>query len=204
ISDGAPQATSTHSIPRRTLPGAWSSVLTCWVVTVRAISSKCSSSRCTNLNIVRARWTTGVSRQAGKALAAARTAASRSARVESGVFAMTEPTAGLWTSTNPPARGGVPRPPMKIWGGFPPAPRGGGGGGGGGGEGRGGGEGGRVERGGGRGGGLREEGAEGGFGDAQEPPRGGGDPAPADEILESFHAGSARGLGGRRSLVTHK
>ena len=43
ISDGAPHATSTHSMPRRTLPRASSSVLPCSVVTMRASSSKCAS-----------------------------------------------------------------------------------------------------------------------------------------------------------------
>ena len=42
--DGPPQATSTHSMPRRTLPRDSSSVLPCSVVTRRASSSKCSSS----------------------------------------------------------------------------------------------------------------------------------------------------------------
>ena len=42
--DGAPQATSTHSMPRRTLPRDSSSVLPCSVVTIRASSSKWSSS----------------------------------------------------------------------------------------------------------------------------------------------------------------
>ena len=69
------------------------------------------SSSSTNRNIDRARTTTGVSRQAGKAFAAACTAASRSARVESGVFAITEPTAGLWTSTNSFACAGIHLPP---------------------------------------------------------------------------------------------
>ena len=78
-SDGAPHATSTHSMPRRTLPRASSSVLPCSVVTMRAISSKCSSRSCLNLNIVRARATGGVSLHPGKAAVAASTAASTSA-----------------------------------------------------------------------------------------------------------------------------
>ena len=49
IIDGAPQATSTHSMPRRTLPRASSSVLPCSVVTIRASSSKCCSRSALNL-----------------------------------------------------------------------------------------------------------------------------------------------------------
>ena len=66
-SDGAPQATSTHSIPRRTLPRDSSSVLPCSVVTSRASSSKWSSSSALNLNIVLARTTGGVSLQPANA-----------------------------------------------------------------------------------------------------------------------------------------
>ena len=82
-------------MPRRTDPRDSSSVLPCSVVTMRAISSKCSSSRFLNANIARARSTTGVARHAGKAAFAAATAASTSARVPSGDFAMTAPVAGL-------------------------------------------------------------------------------------------------------------
>ena len=112
--DGAPQATSTHSMPRRTLPRDSSSVLPCSVVTIRAISSKCSSSSCLNLNIVRARTAGGVSLQAGNAAVAAFTAASTSAAVESGVRAMTVPLAGLVTFSASVPDDGVQRPPMKL------------------------------------------------------------------------------------------
>src|SRR6185503_18070293 len=67
MSDGAPQATSMHSMPRRTLPRASSSVLPCSVVTVRASSSKCCSQSCLNLWSTCARALTGVSRQPGNA-----------------------------------------------------------------------------------------------------------------------------------------
>ena len=113
--DGAPHATSTHSMPRRKLPRASSSVLPCSVVTMRAISSKCSSSSCLNLNIVRARATGGVSLHPGKAAVAALTAASTSVFGASGVRAITSPRAGLWTGTKSRAAEGVHRPPMK-WG----------------------------------------------------------------------------------------
>ena len=52
---GVPQATSTHSMPRRTLPRDSSRVLPCSRVTVAASSSKCSSSSSRNRNIARAR-----------------------------------------------------------------------------------------------------------------------------------------------------
>src|ERR1035437_1605426 len=114
MSDGMPHATSTHSIPRRTEPRDSSSVLPCSVVTIRASSSKCSSSRFLNANIVRARSATGVARHAGNAAFAAATAASTSPRVESGVFAMTAPVAGLKTSTVPEGRASTHIPPMKL------------------------------------------------------------------------------------------
>jgi hypothetical protein len=98
ISEGAPHATSTHSMPRRTLPRASSSVFPCSVVTVCASSSKCCSRSALNRNNTCARVLTGVSRQAGDASCAALTAASTSVGVDSGVRPITSPTAGLWTS----------------------------------------------------------------------------------------------------------
>jgi hypothetical protein len=83
-------------------------------VTIRAISSKWSSSNWRNLNIARARMTGGVSLHSGNAFVAAATAASRSEPVESGVFAITIPRAGLWTSTNSAALDGIQRPPTKL------------------------------------------------------------------------------------------
>ena len=64
--------------------------------------------------MARARTTTGVSRQAGNAFFAAWTAASRSSPVESGVFAITSPVAGLWTSSDSAAREAIHRPPTKL------------------------------------------------------------------------------------------
>ena len=77
--DGAPHATSTHSMPRRRLPRDSASVLPCSVVTMRAISSTCASRRSRNANIARARTTGGVSLHPGNARVAACTAASSSA-----------------------------------------------------------------------------------------------------------------------------
>ena len=113
-SEGPPQATSTHSMPRRTLPRASSSVLPCSVVTMRASSSKCSSSSALKRNIARARTTGGVSLQPGNACRAAVTAASRSRPVESGTLAITLPSAGLWTSSQSDAVDWTQRPPMKF------------------------------------------------------------------------------------------
>ena len=64
--------------------------------------------------MVRARTTTGVSRQAGKAAFAAATAASRSSPVERGVRAMTSPVAGLWTSRKSEARDGTQRAADEV------------------------------------------------------------------------------------------
>ena len=89
-------------------------VLPCSVVTVRASSSACASSSSTNRNSARARRTTGVSRQPGNALFAAWTAASRSARVDSGVRAMTRPVAGLWTSAKRRWLTAASWPPTKF------------------------------------------------------------------------------------------
>ncbi len=113
-SDGAAHATSTHSMPRRRLPRASSSVLPCSVVMMRAISSKCASSAALNANITRARTTGGVSRQPGNAAAAAWTAASTSRAPESGVRAMTVPRAGLCTSTVDAVPASTQRPPTKF------------------------------------------------------------------------------------------
>ena len=110
--EGAPQATSTHSMPRRRLPRDSLSVLPCSVVTIRAISSKCSSRSALNLNIDWARATAGVSAQPRKAAVAARTAESTSLAVESGVRAITVPRAGFVTSCASVPSEGVQRPPI--------------------------------------------------------------------------------------------
>ena len=111
--DGAPHATSTHSMPRRRLPRASSSVLPCSVVTMRAISSKCSSSSCLNLNIACARVTGGVSLHPGNAAVAALTAASTSAFGASGVRAITCRARGCGRGRSRWPADGVQRPPMK-------------------------------------------------------------------------------------------
>jgi len=110
--DGAPQATSTHSMPRRTLPRDSSSVLPCSVVTSRASSSTFSSRSARKRNIARARAAGGVWLHPGKAADAAAAAASTSARVDSGVRAITVPRAGLWTSRESRPADGTRRPPM--------------------------------------------------------------------------------------------
>ncbi len=68
---GTPQANSTTSMPRWTEARASARVLPCSRVTRLASSSACSASRSRNRNITRARSTTGVSAQAGRADAAA-------------------------------------------------------------------------------------------------------------------------------------
>jgi hypothetical protein len=94
ISVGAPQASSTTSMARRTSPRASGRVLPFSWVTSRDSSSNRSSSRALNRNITWARSGTGVSAQAGKASAAARTARSISSGVEYGRSAMVSPVAG--------------------------------------------------------------------------------------------------------------
>ena len=110
--DGPPHATSTHSIARSTLPRASLSVLPCSVVTWRAIASAFSSSSALKRNMARARTTGGVSLHSGYAAAAALTARSTSAEVDSGVRPMTVHSAGLCTSRKEVADEGVQAPPM--------------------------------------------------------------------------------------------
>src|SRR5437588_750532 len=68
MSDGAPHATSTHSIARRTLPRASSSVLPCSVVTVRARSSNCCSRSALKRCSTWARALTGLHATAGSSV----------------------------------------------------------------------------------------------------------------------------------------
>ncbi len=110
---GAPQANSTTSIPRRTDPRASSRVLPCSRVTRRDNASKFSSRRCTYLNRIRARSTTGVSDQPGSAARAARTAESTSASPHMGVLAMTLPSEGLKTGSVVPSGAAVQLPLMN-------------------------------------------------------------------------------------------
>src|SRR5881396_316242 len=114
ISEGAPQASSTTSMARRTSPLASGSVLPFSWVTSRESSSNRSSSRALNRNITWARSGTGVSAQAGKASAAARTARSISSGVEYGSSAMVSPVAGSKigsTSSDPDSWN---RPPISA------------------------------------------------------------------------------------------
>ena len=112
--DGPAHATSTHSMPRRTLPRDSSSVFPCSVVTSVASSSKWSSRSALNRNIARARTTGGVWLQPVKAFVAAATATSTSRPVDSGVRAITVPRAGLCTSRNSDADEGIHLPSTKL------------------------------------------------------------------------------------------
>ena len=76
-----PVATSTTSMPRWISPAASGTTLPCSEAMIRASSSRLRWSSSRNRNITRARLTTEVSRQAGKAAWAARTAASTSSPV---------------------------------------------------------------------------------------------------------------------------
>src|SRR5271168_4119746 len=97
---GMPQATSTFSIPRRISAFASAKVLPFSRVVIAASSSMCSSSKFFSLKRYCTRSPGGVLRQAGKASAAACTAASTSPTVEIGVRASTSMVAGFVTSTN--------------------------------------------------------------------------------------------------------
>ncbi len=80
--DGAPHASSTTSIARRTSPLASGSVLPFSRTTSRDSSSKCSSSSALNRNITWARSGTGTFDHSGNASLAARIASSISSGVE--------------------------------------------------------------------------------------------------------------------------
>ncbi len=95
---GMPQANSTISMPRCTLARASAAVLPCSRVTRAASSSKCLTISSRKRNMTLARSTTGVSAHAGRAAAAACTAASISSALHSGTLAMTLPREGLKTS----------------------------------------------------------------------------------------------------------
>jgi len=62
--------------------------------------------------MARARWKGGVSRQAGYASLAARTAVSTSSAPQSGTWASTSPVAGFKTSCDVVARGATHAPPI--------------------------------------------------------------------------------------------
>ena len=93
-----PHANSTTSMPRSTLPAASGSVLPCSSDTIRASSAACARSSPRAFCSTRARRCGDVSRQAGNAACAARTAASTSVRVAIGTRRITFPVAGLVTS----------------------------------------------------------------------------------------------------------
>ena len=95
---GTAHAASTISIIRATSARASTSVLPISVVTERARSSLRESSPSRSANISRARWITLTARHSGSAARAASTAASRSARPDSGTRASTSPVAGATTS----------------------------------------------------------------------------------------------------------
>jgi hypothetical protein len=94
---GRPQANSTVSMPRVTSANASGNVLPWSRVMSAAISSRCRhmSSRKAKNSWLRAM--SGMSRQAGKAAAAALTALSTSAAPPRGTRPMTWPVAGLYT-----------------------------------------------------------------------------------------------------------
>src|SRR3954463_4567115 len=94
---GMPQAYSMFSMPRKIEPRASAWVLPCSRETVWQSLSKFASTSWRYLKKTRARSTGGVSRQAGKAAAAASTAALTSAGPPAGHSAMTSPVDGLKT-----------------------------------------------------------------------------------------------------------
>ena len=96
--EGAPIATSTIWMPRRTLPRDSGSVLPFSRVTATARSSAWSSSRFRRRNRNWMRSSTGRSRQSPNAACAPRTAASTSATPPSGTSPINSPVAGLRTS----------------------------------------------------------------------------------------------------------
>ena len=95
---GMPQANSTTSSPRTQDPLASLNTLPCSDVSVAASLSMLASTRPLKRKMIRARWSGGVCDQAGKAAAAAATAASTSAVLASDTRACTSPVAGLKTS----------------------------------------------------------------------------------------------------------
>ncbi len=108
---GIAHAASTISIIRATSARASTSVLPISVVTLRASSSCRPTSRSRNSNSLRARAIVDTARHSGNASRAALTAASRSARPDSGTRASVSPVAGLVTSSSPVAAvAGVQRP----------------------------------------------------------------------------------------------
>ncbi len=89
-----PQANSTISMRAGSEPIASLSTLPCSAVTSAASSVACSSRSCFSRNITLARRAGGVAAQAGKASAAAVTAASTSAWLAKATCFVTWPVAG--------------------------------------------------------------------------------------------------------------
>src|SRR6185437_5379025 len=96
IKVGAPQANSTHSIPRSNEPRASSMVLPFSSMIRSTNSCACSSSNWRYLNRILQRWMTGVLLQEGNASCAACTAAEISSAVLRGISATGSPVAGLY------------------------------------------------------------------------------------------------------------
>ena len=90
-----PQANSTTSSPRATSPIASDSTLPCSAVISVARSRACLVISSRNRNITSARRTSDVSRQPGRAAAAAATAAPTSAAPPKSTVPLTWPVAGL-------------------------------------------------------------------------------------------------------------
>ena len=102
-----PQAVSTFSSVRSTSARASGSDLPFSSAIWRASVSRSSRIRAASLNSGATRVSTGVADQAGKALRAAATAASRSAARDSGTRAMVAPVEGFSTSS-------ASRPPGSV------------------------------------------------------------------------------------------
>ncbi len=108
---GTAAADSTDSIPRPTSPRASTKVLPMSSVTSLARSSRRVSRASRRSSTARARCGAGTARQPGWASAAARTAASTSARPERGTLASTSPEAGSRSSRASAATASVQAPP---------------------------------------------------------------------------------------------
>jgi hypothetical protein len=108
-----PHANSTTSMPRSTLPVASGSVLPCSSETIRASSVACARSSPRAFCSTRARRCGEVSRQAGNAAFAARTAVSMSARVAIGARRITFPVAGFVMSPVRVLAAGTALPPIQ-------------------------------------------------------------------------------------------
>ena len=111
---GMPQQNSTTSMPRWTSPTASSWTLPCSAEMALAIRSMFRSRRSLKRKKKRARFSGGMSAQAGSASFAAATAASSSAAVESGRIADCSPVAGLNTGALRGLVDGASLPPITL------------------------------------------------------------------------------------------